>query len=504
MPGRRENDIIKGLFCPKCGSETVAKGTDVAQSGKPRYRCKNCGSRTTTPFKVKPQIFPKFKKTKSKNYIITSVMSGAKLNEPYWKTLQNLAKMTDARIIVVGTVETNPNLYKRSAPLFFHEETLPYLCMEKFRVNKNLVVRGDYSIEHAVVNPLSGANHQGGIDSEIFGHAQMAMEVIPTPKDEVPKVMYTTGTVSEPHYKKSARAKKAEFHHSFNALFVEVKGAKFWPTQLPWDGEGVQLYDRYYTATTSRRAPKLAGVVYGDSHWDMQTKKEKENTLLLHNGLNAAKNLLCDVLDFHTGSHHRNGKVIENLRNTDYDIRGELDRAVDYIKSVPNCVIVASNHNDHLDQWFNAFDPRRRDPNLSLYADLMEMVRREDTGLFELYCRDKGVTCDFTSRNKAYDVAGIDCSQHADKGPNGARGSIKGFAKTGRKTMMGHPHTPAIHKGAWGVGTSAMHMSYAQGYSSWLVAHGFIQAGGKRTMNFIIDNQIAPMLKEALDNDRFQ
>ena len=93
---RQRLEPIAGLFCRVCGSESMSKKSgDLAQSGKIRYKCGSCGSRTTTPFKKKPQLHPKFKKTKSKRYIVTSVMSECPLNHEMWDTLVKMSEILD-------------------------------------------------------------------------------------------------------------------------------------------------------------------------------------------------------------------------------------------------------------------------------------------------------------------------------------------------------------------------------------------------------------------------
>lgn len=500
-------EAIEGLHCPRCSSENMVLTKDKAQSGRKRYRCRDCGSRTTQPSKVKPQILPKFEKVKAERYIVTSAQNDTPINKKQLKTYERIAKETGSRLLILPTKYVNQDKKRQGFldTITWPVETLPHLCNEEFKINKNLNLRGDTYVSVTAINPLQGVNHSSHTMSEIFGHAQLAMEMVPTAKDDIPKVLMTTGSISSKNYGSTGYANKAEKHHSQNALFIEVKGSKFWPTQLPWDGKGVQLFDRYYSpdSSKSKKAPKLEAVVYGDIHEDSLSKAERRSLMSLIIGLKSKKNVMHDLLDFHTGSHHKAANVLVNLRNPDFDIRGELDRALKFLDSVPNPVVVTSNHNDHLDQWFCSYDPRRAEQNIVLYGELMSLATQTKCGLFEAYATSKGVRAEYTSRNKKYSIKGNDLSQHGDKGPNGARGSAKGFARTGSKTIVGHAHSPMITKGCWQVGTSAMGMEYAQGYSSWLIAHVFVQASGKRTMIFVIQNKVSPMLQAALDRNSF-
>lgn len=89
-------------------------------------------------------------------------------------------------------------------------------------------------------------------------------------------------------------------------------------------------------------------------------------------------------------------------------------------------------------------------------------------------------------------VAGVDCSQHGDRGANGSRPSPKAFANAGHKMMAGHSHSPRIEKGFWQVGTSTMNLEYARGLSSWMITHGIIYQNGKRALVDIINGKYRP------------
>lgn len=79
---------------------------------------------------------------------------------------------------------------------------------------------------------------------------------------------------------------------------------------------------------------------------------------------------------------------------------------------------------------------------------------------------------------------GIEYSFHGYKGPNGSRGSTKGFANIGAKVVKGHSHGAEIVDGARSVGTtSKMNMGYnADSPSGWTWTHDITYANGKQTL----------------------
>ena len=79
---------------------------------------------------------------------------------------------------------------------------------------------------------------------------------------------------------------------------------------------------------------------------------------------------------------------------------------------------------------------------------------------------------------------------HGDRGPNGARGSIKNLRRIGVKSIIGHSHSPGIDEGAYQNGTSTrLRLGYNVGPSSWLNAHTVVYANGKRSLINIIDGK---------------
>lgn len=500
------HEVDHSLYCPFCGASGMRKRHgDIAQSGKQRHRCQTCHKRTTTPRQEPFQELPTIRKGKGvRRFVVTSAQNDTPIQDKILKCYQSICAHTDAQFIVVTSRYQNPDSRHRGLQeqMQWPASIVPYVLDHDLWINDNLVIRGGSNIVATNINPLSGANHAGGTNSEIFAHPQVALELVPTPKDSIPKILMTTGTISEENYGSSFRAKKAEFHHSINAIMVEIVGDRFWIRYLPFDGSGVQDLNLYYTPDGQVHSSYIEGIVYGDLHVDQQTQKEWNLFKSLVDGAQASYNVLHDVLDMHTGSHHKEGDVITALRAPDCNIRGELDRTIAKLKLIPNAVIVDSNHDRHLDQWFNRSKPQQLHPdNLDLYFELAELLRQNkdnSKGLFQLYAEKSGLECQWTSPDKEFDIAGRDVSQHFDRGPNGSRGSVKAFARTGRKTVGGHSHTPGICKGSVQVGVHAMGPKYAKGYSSWMVSDCLIYPSGKVTPIFAIKEQYSPMVRNAI------
>lgn len=502
-------EVREDLFCPECAAQGMKPLAKKSEGGRVRYKCGQCKLVTTTTLYTQPQVLPTPRVTeikKHKRFLITSAVNDTPLVSEAFKTFKKIADELDACLLVIPGVYKNPDLKHQGVinGYTWPEEILPYICNVDIQINKSLIIKGKTRIQYTVINPLSGMNHAGGIQSEIYGHPQVAMQMVPTAKTELPKMLHTTGTISQPNYGGSQRAQKAEFHHSISAVFIEVEGSTFWPTQVHFDGQGAHLFDRYYHPRGSRRAKEVAGIVYGDTHIRSLTPKTAASLDIVANALDPEHQIYHDLHDQHLGSHHNEKNVlfrIEKNATKEFSIREELMLSANFLKGKKNAVIVDSNHHRHLDQWFNrgaANDP----VNVDLYFELGHLACQDiaaggDGNLFRLfleeYCEEE---IRFVDGDEAFIVAGIDCSQHGDVGPNGSRGSAQAFSKTGHKTVIGHSHTPGIVKGCYQVGTSALALAYAVGYTSWMNTHCIIYPNGKRGLFNIVNEKLSPLMRQ--------
>jgi len=386
-------------------------------------------------------------------------------------------------------------------------EVLPYLLDEDLILNSNLAVMGDVKIVATAVNPLSGLQTISGHRSAILGHAQVAMEMVATPHNKLPKMLHTTGSVSRKNYGRSKTGKKAEHHHTLGAVYVETQGKYFWPRELIADSSGT-FYDLdiRYTREGYTTGHPVSGLVLGDEHVKWSDAAVLKATF-------EGKGSLCgtvkpealvrhDIHDHYSGSHHHLGNHLLQLAKhikADDIVEEELQLSADHVNhtSPPNCInyIIESNHHDHLAQWLNKTDPKRDLKNAAFYYKLMgkavEAIEKGDhRSVFELWMADNlQAPYKFINANDELLIEGIDCSQHGHIGANGARAGKRSFANASYKMIAGHSHSPCIEKGFYQVGTSTMKMGYAKGLSSWMVTHAIIYPNGKRSLIHIINGK---------------
>lgn len=498
------------FYCPSCLSEEIYKTNQVAQSGRPRYRCRTCSHRTVNPATNPNNIWfsvPKTKISSHKRFVITSAQNDTPLNDKFFKSILNYCEEEDAKLLVIPVRYKNPDSFHVAIQdkISWPQEIIPYLCDSNLKINKNLTIMGNVKISATGTNPLSGLETISGTTSCIIGHAQLQMKPVATPKNKHTKILHSTGSISEKNYSRTKAGIKGSHHHSFAALVVEVEGDNFWIRQLMSDDTG-GFYDltKYYGPDFVDYDQQMEAIVYGDLHVRFLLDKIKNITFFagnsIRNTLKPKYNIYHDVHDHSSGSHHTEQDHILKIfqtKNKQNDVRKELDETVKFLDEVGGGYIVKSNHHEHLYKWMNSY--QKSDLiNADIYYELMEMCRLEINKnslpdpfklYLEKYC---SVPLEFIGGDDEYMIAGIDCSQHGDRGANGSRPSPNSFANVGNKMVVGHSHSPRIEKGFWQTGTSTVDLEYAKGLSSWLLCHCGIYPNGKRVLLTIVDNKWRP------------
>lgn len=446
---------------------------------------------------------------KSKIYVVTSAQNNTELHPPFWGALLHYCRVRSAQMLVIPAHYRNPDAFHQEADADYSwpAEVLPYLLDRDLALSDTLAIMGDAKINATAENPLAGFDALSGVRSAIYGHAQVQMRMVATPHAALPKMLHTTGSVSKKNYSRSKAGKKAAFHHTLGALVLEVSGSRFWVRELQCDDKGgFYDLDAYYTAASVSTGHRAPAVVLGDEHVKFVDPAVRAATFGcggLVETLRPEVLVRHDIHDHYSQSHHHEQDTILKItkaRAGDWQVRDELELTRQHlVDTTPlDCQswVVESNHHDHLYRWICRVD-ENRDPHNGIFAWKLKgyiadaIERGHDPDPFKLFLRhtlppDVLARVRFVGANDSALIAGIDVSQHGDKGANGARPSPAGFARSVHKMFTGHSHTPGIHQGCWTVGTSTTRMDYAKGLSSWMVTHGIIYPNGKRALVNIV------------------
>lgn len=519
--------------CPKCKTGHL-RANGRTPAGKKRWVCRGgradgarfCYSTTEPGRPVRYQRgegnreTPEFKralKAGARVYIITAAQNGTPVCLPFWGALQRMAKHRGAEVLVIPIRYKNPTSRWTSSQANedrWAEEVTPYLWNVRRAINENLIVLGDIKTQPTDSDPLTGFDAISGASSAILGHTKIQLKCIPTPSNRMAKIMTTTGGVTVENYTDSKKGKKGEFHHSLAAVIVEVQGRKFHLRHLNYDKRTKSFtdLDTRYSASKVEKAPRPLALVMGDTHVDFISPSVERATFGeggLVESLKPRHLVWHDVLDAYAVNVHHKGNpfnAIAKYRTGRDSIEAEVQRACNFVRERTKgdtlSVVVSSNHDDMLRRWIVNEDWKRDPANALFYLRCAhEMVAHAGMSAAgteypspfamvfpSMVSSMEGIR--LLRGDESFQIAKIEVGMHGDRGPNGARGSLRNLRRIGIRSIIGHSHTAGIDEGSIQVGTSTeLKLEYTGGPSSWMNAHCLIHDDGKRQLVFIIDGE---------------
>lgn len=447
--------------------------------------------------------------SKTARYLFTAAQNNTKVNSCFWKNLRKLADFYAAEIVVArlrynhSAGQTAGEKQNRSADttLWYDAALDPYFRDERLTVAPGLIWAGDMNIIPTATAPLSGLDSFTGGDSCIFPHPQIALKSIAVAPGAAVKMNYTTGAVTLKNYIKRKAGLKAEFHHSYGALLVEVdSSATVFCRQINAGADG-EIFDLDIRVAAGRLTRRHRPAVWtpGDLHGvklDPAVAAAVWGRAGLVDTLRPQNQILHDVLDFGSVSHHNGFFDRLALHHTGADsVAGEISQTAKLINKTTRrwikTFVVKSNHDEHLTRWLETADFRRDPANAQIYlsaaAAMCSAIERADPhfDIVEFTLRAAGLDrkIKFLSRTDRLEIVGIRHDQHGDLGSNGARGSAAAAARMGEKLNIGHSHSPAIVQGCYQAGTfSILQMGYNRGPSSWAQSGIITYKNGKRAV----------------------
>lgn len=479
---------------------------------------------------------------KVKRYLCTSAQNNTYLHNELYANLLAFAEYTGAELLVsrfayqrsglnrggdkaewaptyedqrmsLSTEDTrkNPETLYGSDRYVWDEAVYNHVSDERLELAPGLVWCGEWQRSPTTVNPLSGFQVYTGQKSGIFPHVKLCMESVPTSKHEPAKFNYTTGTITMRNYIQKGAGLKAEFHHCYGALLVEVDSDGDWfCRQLSADSDGT-FYDLDVRVQDGKVTPghHVEGLTLGDIHEDKKDPTVHQLQADMHEALKPKFTFYNDLLNFGRRNHHERKdpfKSFERFVENNEDVRGEVEKAMDYLGHQADRwpdtrhVVVDSNHDRALERWLRENDWRFDPINMMFYMEAahakLDAIAREDTefhmlrhwweehdGSYEIHCNVQ-----FLDEDESFVICddphgGIENGMHGHLGANGSRGNIRTFAKMGRRANVGHSHTAGIVEGIWQAGTSSLlDLGYNRGMSGWSHSHILTYANGKRCM----------------------
>lgn len=385
------------------------------------------------------------------------------------------------------------------------------MCDERIQLAPGLIFVADMNIIVTAERPLSSLESFTGRASGIFPGSKFAMELVPSNVYEDTKFNYTTGICTKRNYIQKKAGQKAEFHHTYGALIVEVESDGTWfVRQLNGDGRNrIQDIDVIAENGEVYIEAIVKGIVGGDTH-AVEADPEAVEAIFGEGGV-------VDTVQPETYFHH---DFFSMRSQNKYDLKKFGRRFEKYVKGQGSVIqeaiesaalyrekmhrdymtsyFVHSNHHDHIEQYLDLVDYKHDLENAEIHLEMrlaqVQAIKagKEDSFLFlEWLMRRVGLTepVEFLRSDESVVICpdrsgGIECgAYHGDKGAGGKPGSLTGFAKLARRVCVGHTHSAGIYNGVYMVGTtSQLRLPYNSGPSSWSHTLCLIYSTGKRAL----------------------
>lgn len=453
------------------------------------------------------QIASKRKTNKNcKVFFITSAQNNTPVHAKFLHNMEVYAKKRKADIHAILMRYKNPtSLFPDKKSDFWVEELAPYMDANRHNIHPFVTIMGDIKIQPTMANPMSGMNALSGVDSCIFGAPKVQMEMIPVLEGMKPKMMVTTGSVTQRNYTDSKNGKIGDFHHVLGFCIVEIKDDNtFFIRQVTADEKTGDFNDLYYNVSKGvvTRNETIAAAILGDLHLGEHDEKVIDTTFkTLFKKLKPANVVLHDVFNGHSISHHESKnpfKLFEREQDGSNSVKKEVDFMLKWLECVKdyNVTVVRSNHDDFIDRWLQSADWKRNIKNAREYIEYSSIILscKAPKGIVPYLINQKFPKMRTLDRNSMFSVKGWELGQHGDIGANGSRGSLLQVRKLNTKCVVGHYHGPGRKDGALAVGTTThLRVGYNNGPSSWLQSHVIIHNDGKAQHISFIDGEFTTM-----------
>lgn len=446
------------------------------------------------------------KHRKKKFYLVTWCQNATPIHNKLLENMETYAKFLNADIHVIAGRYKNPtSTFAEQSNDWWDGKILKYLDANRQDLNNHITLLSDVKTQPTAVNPLSGFDSITMEHSCVIGHPKMHLKAMPVKHGYNEKILLTTGAISEENYTDSKAGKKAEFHHHYGFVIIEIENKdSFHIRQVTANKDG-SFNDLFFNVDGEvNPIDKLESITLGDIHVG-----EHNNQLILDSlpFAKMSKNIILhDVFNCKSVSHHNTSFQQIELAKTGRNIlQNELDATYDWLnwlsKELPYTrkYVIQSNHDEHLDKWLERTDFKRDIINAQTYLELANLKASKGIScMFEYLIYENTLDYKYVGLTDILNIKGVEHSLHGDKGSNGSRGFILQFSKLNTKVTVGHSHSPFRYDGAFSVGGSTKRpLDYQKGgTSSGVDAHVIQHNTGKRQHILYINGKFTILHKK--------
>ena len=458
---------------------------------------------------------------KVKRYILTSAQNNTHVHDDFWKNLTAMAEYYEAEIHV-GTFSYNQNNFGRLAvkkgtkkayetDLWFDPRVTPYISDKKIELAPGLTWSGNMNILPTEDNPIAGLETYGGSSSVIFPHTKIEMRSIATTPDMPVKRIYTTGCVTLLNYLQKKLGIKAEHHHRYAFLLVEVDAkGNWWVRQVAARKNGKNIQDLNVVVEDGKvisTDAKVEAITWGDLHATNSQPEVVDASLQMLDVLKPKVQVLHDILEGvsinrhmrkHKAIHEKFTAWLRGLHRVDEELKQTRSVLERYLRSWCKTIVPDANHDRAwLKAWLQEYDYRVDPSNTELFLRLQTFMYQElragkmakNVNLIRFAMENeaglKSGTVRFLLPDESFEIGEVELGLHGHLGPDGSFGSPSNLAKIGKKATTAHTHSEGIYHGLFVAGTSSRLTTgwdYTSGPSSWGWSHVVQYGNGQRTI----------------------
>jgi len=472
---------------------------------------------------------------RGRSFIFTGAQNDAPLHEEFWANLQAYAEWLGAEI-VVGPFTYQTKWWDENNPQAraYASELSPFLCFGQMKIGDNFVFCGEINAMPTASAPISDLVTYSRGRWAVFPHAKRQLKSVPSTDLAVQahQVM-TSGAVTRPKVIPRKAGVKSIFHQIIGAVVVQFddEGDVFC-RQITGNEDG-SFYDldRRVANAEVTMGHRARALTIADLHvrkmdqancmatfgWDMRGNKATYRNSLV-DLVNPEHIIVHDVFDNEARNHHH---VNDNAYSYEMAIRGrdivedEVIQVGEFMVKLSDkdrAIIVAEgNHDLALEKYVREGRYRNDGGNVRFglqledaylaYVEARSIALDNDSQVPRFSLLEHAIRQKFPSLGDRVEwchdgysrlIDGIEVGNHGFRGANGAKGTVAGFARVGRKMSIGDKHTPEIMDGVYVSGAMQLKMGYNKGASGWAVTHTVQYPDGKRALITLQNGKYGP------------
>ena len=397
-----------------------------------------------------------------KTYVITTAQKGGKVNHQLYNSMLNYCKENNAEMLILPTNGKTIDDTRLDKILTENHQVID----SKYSLNKNIQI-SNFEIRPQQIQPTTGlARFAQGDKSFIFASPKQEIKVIPNSKQDLPKILMTTGAITQPYYKLNTRIGRiAKTDHRYGFIVVDVEDKNIYHYRnvvAKTNGTFIDLGKSYSKNKVKNVRPDA--MVLGDWHTGETDKKVRAETFNMIEKYNPKRVVLHDIFNNKSISHHSEGRLVEKYRDytqsqlsLDLELKNvakEIKYFVDNTSDDTEIIIVKSNHDEGLERYLNETRFINEPQNALISSKLLTAALEEKDplkyGIAMFY--DIPDRVKFLRRDQEYKVRGYQLGNHGDIVAKGMRGSVRSKENAFGKSISGHcfsDDTEILTKKGW-------------------------------------------------------